>query len=123
MRPDQQLLREFNDMRVTRQPRPRTSLTFRRKIASRSSWPGFVGAAIEVESSRNATVSIAGSGGGTEDKPVGLVYIAVATKHTEVLERRFGGDRERVRHWSTQQALNLVRRRLMESGRLLMARC
>jgi len=57
---------------------------------------------------------IAGPGGGTEDKPVGLVYIGVADeKHTEVVERRFGGDRDRVRHWSTQQALDLVRRQLM----------
>src|SRR5271156_3708550 len=57
---------------------------------------------------------IAGPGGGTEDKPVGLVYIGVADeKHTEVIERRMGGDRERIRHWSTQQALDMVRRRLM----------
>src|SRR5271154_415983 len=57
---------------------------------------------------------IAGPGGGSEDKPVGLVYIAVADdKHTDVIERRFGGDRERMRHWSTQQALDMVRRRLM----------
>src|SRR5271168_2229375 len=57
---------------------------------------------------------IAGPGGGTEDKPVGLVYIGVADDNrTEVVERRFGGDRERVRHWSTQQALDMVRRRLM----------
>ncbi len=58
---------------------------------------------------------IAGPTGGTEEKPVGLVYIAVADEAnpTEVLEKRLGGDRERIRHWSTQQALDLVRRRLM----------
>jgi nicotinamide-nucleotide amidase len=57
---------------------------------------------------------IAGPTGGTEDKPVGLVYIGVADEQkTEVTERRFGGDRERIRLWSTQQALDLVRRRLM----------
>ena len=62
---------------------------------------------------------IAGPGGGTEEKPVGLVYIAVAHgKETEVLEKNFAGPatqntRERVRNWSAQAALDLVRRRLM----------
>jgi nicotinamide-nucleotide amidase len=57
---------------------------------------------------------VAGPTGGTEEKPVGLVYIAVADEqNTEVTEKRFGGDRERIRQWSTQQALDLVRRRLM----------
>jgi nicotinamide-nucleotide amidase len=57
---------------------------------------------------------IAGPTGGTETKPVGLVYIALsdATK-TEVMDRTFRGDRNRVREWATQQALDLVRRRLM----------
>jgi nicotinamide-nucleotide amidase len=57
---------------------------------------------------------IAGPGGGTEEKPVGLVYIGIADdQQTEVTEKRFGGDRERIRNWSTQQALDLVRRWLM----------
>jgi nicotinamide-nucleotide amidase len=57
---------------------------------------------------------IAGPNGGSETKPVGLVYISVSdAQKTEVLERTFKGDRERVRQWSTQQALDLVRKRLM----------
>jgi len=57
---------------------------------------------------------VAGPSGGSEEKPVGLVYIATADeKSTEVVEKRFGRDRERIRQWSTQQALDLVRRRLM----------
>jgi nicotinamide-nucleotide amidase len=57
---------------------------------------------------------IAGPGGGSEDKPVGLVYVAVTDgKQTEVVERRFGGDREHIRAWTSQQALDMVRRRLM----------
>jgi nicotinamide-nucleotide amidase len=56
---------------------------------------------------------IAGPGGGTEEKPVGLVYIALADgKHTEVVERRFPGDRDRVRWFATQLALDLLRRKL-----------
>ena len=57
---------------------------------------------------------IAGPTGGTEEKPVGLVYIAVAdNKTTSVVERRFNGDRERIRWFASQQALDLVRRKLM----------
>ena len=56
---------------------------------------------------------IAGPTGATEAKPVGLVYIALSDDHkTESLERTFRGDRERVRAWATQQALDLIRRRL-----------
>lgn len=57
---------------------------------------------------------IAGPSGGTESKPVGLVYIAVSDpQRTDVLERTFRGPRARVREWTAQQALDLVRRRLM----------
>jgi nicotinamide-nucleotide amidase len=57
---------------------------------------------------------IAGPSGGTETKPVGLVYIAVSDEQrTDVLQRNFRGPRTRVRDWTAQQALDLVRRRLM----------
>jgi nicotinamide-nucleotide amidase len=57
---------------------------------------------------------VAGPGGGTELKPVGLVYVALSDEQkTEVVERKYPGDRDRIRHWATQQALDMVRRRLM----------
>ncbi|HEY7404065.1 MAG TPA: competence/damage-inducible protein A [Candidatus Angelobacter sp.] len=57
---------------------------------------------------------IAGPGGGSEEKPVGLVFHALADgTNTEVVERKFFGDRDRVRQWATQQALDMVRRKLM----------
>lgn len=57
---------------------------------------------------------IAGPSGGTEEKPVGLVYIAVSdAQRTDVLERTFRGTRQGVREWTAHQALDLVRRRLM----------
>ena len=57
---------------------------------------------------------IAGPTGGTDTKPVGLVYIAVSdAQRTDVLERTFRGPRQRVREWTAQQALDLVRRKLM----------
>ena len=56
---------------------------------------------------------IAGPTGGTPEKPVGLVFIALADgKSTEVVERRFPGDRERIRWFATQLALDLLRRKL-----------
>jgi len=57
---------------------------------------------------------IAGPSGGSEEKPVGLVYIGVSDgENTEVVERRFGGDRDRIRHYASQTALDQMRRRLM----------
>ena len=57
---------------------------------------------------------IAGPTGGTEEKPVGLVYTAVCDADgTEWVEKRFPGGRESVRFFASQQALDLVRRRLM----------
>lgn len=57
---------------------------------------------------------VAGPTGGTDEKPVGLVYHAVTDgKNTEVVERRYPGDRDRIRWFASQQALDMVRRRLM----------
>lgn len=47
-------------------------------------------------------------------KPVGLVYAAVADRDGHrVSERRFPGDRERVRQQASQLALDMIRRRLL----------
>ena len=52
---------------------------------------------------------IAGPTGGTEEKPVGLVYFAIAdAKGTEVVKRQFPGDRDRIRLFATQQALDMM---------------
>jgi nicotinamide-nucleotide amidase len=58
---------------------------------------------------------IAGPTGGTPEKPVGLVFIAVSdsTNSDDVVERRFPGDRERIRWFASQQALDLLRTKLI----------
>jgi nicotinamide-nucleotide amidase len=57
---------------------------------------------------------VAGPNGGTAEKPVGLVFHALASEQgTEVMERKFPGDRERVRRFASQHALDMVRRKLM----------
>ena len=56
---------------------------------------------------------VAGPDGGTDDKPVGLVYIGIADEAgAVVIERRFLGDRQRIRIFTTQWALDMLRRRL-----------
>ena len=57
---------------------------------------------------------IAGPTGGSSEKPVGLVFHALADgRKTEVVERTFPGDREKVRWQASQQALDMVRKKLM----------
>ena len=57
---------------------------------------------------------IAGPTGGTDQKPVGLVYFAVSdAQKTDTYDRTFRGNRDRVRQWATQQALDLIRKKLM----------
>jgi len=56
---------------------------------------------------------IAGPTGGSPEKPVGLVFIGLADERgTQVREFRFPGNRERVRLWATQMALEMIRRRI-----------
>jgi nicotinamide-nucleotide amidase len=57
---------------------------------------------------------IAGPAGGSIDKPVGLVHIALSLgTTTEHQEHRFGGDRDRIRFWASQAALDMIRRKLL----------
>jgi len=61
---------------------------------------------------------IAGPTGGTEEKPVGLVYISLAGMgNTQTEKNLFLGDRETVKQRSTQKALDMLRRRLLRSLR------
>ncbi len=61
-----------------------------------------------------ALTGIAGPTGGTAEKPVGLVFHALAgDRSTEVVERRFPGDRRLIRWFASQQALDMVRRTLL----------
>jgi nicotinamide-nucleotide amidase len=57
---------------------------------------------------------VAGPTGGTAEKPVGLVFIAISHEsETEAVERRFPGDRDRIRLWASFTAMDLLRRKLM----------
>src|SRR5437867_844311 len=61
-----------------------------------------------------AVTGIAGPDGGTEEKPVGLVFIALADDaHTEHRKLMIPGDRHLIRWRTSQAALDLLRRRLI----------
>ena len=64
-----------------------------------------------------SVTGIAGPGPGTgadASKPVGLVYLAVADADgTQVKTLNLMGDRERIRFWATQHALEMIRRHLL----------
>ena len=62
-----------------------------------------------------ATTGIAGPTGGSAKKPVGTVYIALASDSSETLVRHFNfaSDRETFKQMATQAALNLLREQLL----------
>jgi len=61
-----------------------------------------------------AVTGIAGPGGGTADKPIGMVCFALSdNKHVASMVERFGGNRAEIRERAVRTALNMVRLRLM----------
>jgi nicotinamide-nucleotide amidase len=62
-----------------------------------------------------ATTGIAGPGGGTEEKPVGTVFVALAADGaaTQVRSFRFPDDRPTFKELTTQAALEMLRRSLL----------
>jgi nicotinamide-nucleotide amidase len=62
-----------------------------------------------------AVTGIAGPTGGTEDKPAGTVWIALASKNAETwAQKRFSpGSRDRFKLLTSQAALDMLRRRLL----------
>lgn len=56
-----------------------------------------------------AVTGIAGPGGGTKEKPVGLIYIGCTSNGKTVVKRCFyGGDRSEIRHKAAREALEIL---------------
>ena len=70
-----------------------------------------------------STTGIAGPDGGTEEKPVGLVYMACCVNGRTAVKRcQFSGDRQQIRGQAAETALALVRSCLWPSRRRLQKR-
>ncbi len=64
-----------------------------------------------------AITGLAGPGGGSKEKPVGLVYIGCGRKHHIVVKQyQISGDRTQVREASVENALLLLKEILMEDN-------
>lgn len=65
-----------------------------------------------------AITGLAGPDGGTDEKPVGLVYIACYLKDNVTVEKyQFKGDRGKIREQSVVKALDLLRRSILDNYR------
>lgn len=65
-----------------------------------------------------SVTGIAGPSGGTKNKPVGLVYIALAHARGVVVKKNlFLGDRDKIKFQSSQKALDVLRRFISEGDR------
>jgi nicotinamide-nucleotide amidase len=61
-----------------------------------------------------SVTGVAGPGSGGESAPVGMVYVGLAdAAGSRVANRQFLGDRDRIRQFTTQMALDLLRRRVL----------
>lgn len=64
-----------------------------------------------------STTGVAGPGGGTEDKPVGTVFIGYSdVKKTKSLKLRLPGDRQLIRWRASQAALDYLRRQMLKAS-------
>lgn len=64
-----------------------------------------------------STTGIAGPNGGTEEKPVGLVYVGLSIKGEIIIEKlNLSGNRQKIRGRATKMALDLLRRELLKRG-------
>lgn len=88
-------------------------------VSSQTAGEMAVGAARAAEADASiAATGIAGPGGGTAEKPVGLVYISCFVKGDVAVEEcHFKGTRLEVREQSAVTALNLLRKMILKNYR------
>ena len=63
------------------------------------------------------TTGVAGPGGGSREKPVGLVYVGVSFGNKNVVEKcRFSGSRQEVIRQATDKAMLLLYQQIQQNG-------
>ncbi len=63
-----------------------------------------------------STTGVAGPSGGSKEKPVGLVYMALADNNGTVVEKQtFLGTRKDIKYRASQHVLDMIRRRLLDT--------
>ncbi|MBE5956583.1 MAG: competence/damage-inducible protein A [Lachnospiraceae bacterium] len=89
-------------------------------VSSQTAKEMAVGAAIAAQAEVAVSVTgIAGPGGGTEEKPVGLVYIGCHIKEKNYVKKcMFSGNRQKIRESSVANALGFLRQCLIEYDEL-----
>ena len=85
-------------------------------VSEETAYEMALGAAKAAEADAALSVTgIAGPGGGSAGKPVGLVYIGCAVKgKVTVREYHFTGNREKNRDYAVARALTLLREELLQ---------
>ncbi len=99
-----------NDVKLQLLDVPRETLTLHGAVSSQTAIAMAEGGRSRFKTDFCVSITgIAGPGGGSADKPVGLIYIAVASpQRTQVEEHRFPGDRSQVRESAITAALKLI---------------
>ena len=101
-----------NDVKISQVGVPATTIAAHGAVSAEVALALAEGARQTLQSDIGIGVTgIAGPGGGTDEKPVGLVHIAVVGPNgtSQVMERRFPGDREAIRTNTALTGLHLVR--------------
>lgn len=99
-----------NDVKMQLLEVPRETLTHHGAVSSHAAMAMAEGCRSLFSTDFGVSITgIAGPSGGSADKPVGLIYIAVASpRRTRVEEHRFPGDRHQVREGAINAALGLI---------------
>ena len=60
-----------------------------------------------------SVTGIAGPGGGTAEKPIGLIFVGLSSDQVRVKKMNLGGPREAIRIRASRFALDLLRKSLL----------
>jgi nicotinamide-nucleotide amidase len=97
-----------------------TDLELHGAVSERVVWRMAAGARERFAADIGVAISgVAGPGGGSSEKPVGTVWVALNVRErATVMVRRYPGDRDEIRERAVQAALDMMRHALLGAGRV-----